>query len=397
MKTKFLILLIFTALMSCEESKDEPSKIEGKIEGSNTEYLVLQYTDSIDNFASDTLHLNRETFSIENPIKSPQKVSLTSNLTGRSSMEDPNRLIFFLEPGNISLYLKEDHFAQAEITGSKTHLESENLKEATKPFFDEMENLYHQRQNLITTKKNSNGSNPEGQIDSLNSLWQNAKKNLEEVQISYAFENPDSYVSAEIINSYRKKLPQDSLKLVYKNFPPEIQQSLYGKNIKEEIDLYVVDSGDKAPVFTGKNLQGEEIRLDQLKGNVVVLDFTAGWCIPCIKNHPQLKKIYDEYHPLGLEIISISFDKNEEEWKSNVLKEDLNWHHIYQGYHRIGTEGAISTLYTIKPIPAYILIDQNGTIVNRYAGADMSNKNLDDLENDLKRTFSESNTFANSL
>lgn len=398
MKHQLLALLSFTILTftSCQQKRNNFFTLEGEIEGPQTEFLVLQYTDSLGNFISDTISIDSNKFSIENPSQSPQKVTLKSNLTGRD-MEDPNRLIFFLEPANVKISLKEDQFSQAKITGSATQIENENLKGNIEPYQNELENLMNRRQELINRKQKRDNNNLDQQIDSLTYRWQKVLKKIENIQLEYAFEHNNSYLSADIINFYRNTLPQDSLKTLYNNFTPTIKESWYGNKIKEQIELYVVDSGDKAPNFSGKNINEGETSLSQFKGKVVILDFMAGWCIPCIKNHPHLKELYSAYNPKGLEIISISFDRDEESWKKNIIKENLNWNHIYQGLDNIGKEGTISKLYTIQPIPAYILINEKGIIVNRYSNADKNNKNLDDLESDLQKIFSENKTFANSI
>lgn len=115
-----------------------------------------------------------------------------------------------------------------------------------------------------------------------------------------------------------------------------------------------------------------------------MLDFGAAWCVSCAKEIPEVKRIYDNYHSKGLEIIGISFDKKKSSWIENIKKEKLNWHHIYEGMSNVGKGGSISKSYYVQPIPAYILIDENGIIIDRYRGADKDNKSLNDLEEKLK-------------
>lgn len=398
MKKQLLLLLSLTilALTSCQEEKSKVPTLEGQFSGTQTQYLLLQYSDSLGNYKADTLFLENNKFSIENPVHSPQKVALTSNLTGQY-MEDPNRLMFFLDPGNVTIQLKEDEFSLAKITGSATQLENEKLAAVIKPYYENIEKLMKQREELMGRKKGNDDHNLDKHIDSLSQNWQRILKKIDSIQLDYAYEHNNSYLSADIISFYRRSIATDSLLALYNNLAPTIKKSFYGDIIKEQIDIYVVDSGDRAPHFSGKNLDGDEISLNQFNGKVVLLDFMAGWCIPCIKNHPQLKELYAAYNPRGLEIISVSFDRDEETWKENVIKEDLNWNHIYQGLANIGKEGSISKLYTVRPIPAYILIDEKGVIINRYSGADKNGKNLNDLENDLKELFAESKTLVSNI
>lgn len=386
-KQLYPVLVSALGLASCEQEQQKVFALEGEFSGQHTEYLLLHYTDSLNNYVEDTIRIDGDKFYVETALSSPQKVSLTSNLTGEE-MEDPNRLLFFLEPEKVRIDLAEGQFSQAKISGSKTQLESENLSETLEPYYEEQKKQYGQLLELRSAALNSE-QDPQ-QLESVMDSLKKTGKKIDEIKIAYAFANKDSYLSADIINSYLKRMSRDSLELFYSNAAPSIKESKYGMRIKDQIALHVVSSGDKAPGFSGKDQNGEELSLEQFKGSHVILDFTAGWCIPCIENHPRLKSIYNAYEPEGLEIISISLDKDQESWKNFIEKEQLDWHHLYQGFDNLGGKGEITTLYTVQPIPAYILIDKEGNIVNRYAAADNHKKTIDDLEKDLKEIFSAS-------
>jgi len=299
-------------------------------------------------------------------------------------MEDPNRLMFFLEPNKIDLTLKEGEFPNAKISGSKTQIENENLDKTTKPFYEKIENIIAERQKLIDKNKDIPNENSETEIKTLTTNWQKLLDDIKNVRLQYAIDNPQSYVSADVINFYRRTLPNDSLTMFYSNLNPDIRESSYGLRIQEQIKLHVVNTGDVAPNFSQKDINGNELSLNQFKGKMVLLDFGAAWCVPCKKEIPEIKKIYDEYHSKGLEIIGISFDKDSTSWKENIKNEKLNWQHIYEGMNKVGKQGSINKSFYVQPIPAYILIDEKGIIVDRYRGADKHDKSLNDLEAKLK-------------
>ena len=386
MKIKVLITLTLGLfiLTSCNQPKSN-SKVfvlKGQIDGPNTEYIILSYLDSSNVYVSDTLPIKNKSFSKEGFMMNTQMVSLTSNLTGRY-MEDPNRLLFFLEPNKIDLNIKEGQFANAEITGSKSQIENKNLEKRIEPFYEKLELIQPKRQKLIDDDKKIPNENLEIEIEKINKEWQNLMDAVKNVRIQYAVDNPQSYVSADVINFYRKTLPTDSLKMLYSNLDPIIKESSYGQKIQEQIKLHIVDSGDVAPNFSQEDIDGNTLSLNQFKGKTVLLDFGAAWCVPCKKEIPEVKRIYDEYHKKGLEIIGISFDKDKTSWKENIKNEKLNWYHIYEGMSNVGKEGSINKSYYVQPIPAYILINEKGIIVDRYRGADKEDKSLNDLEKKL--------------
>lgn len=388
-KSFLIITLGLIILTSCNQPKsdDKAFSLKGKIDGSNTEFVVLSYLDSSNVYVSDTLPVENQSFSKEGYLINTQMVSLTSNLTGRY-MEDPNRLMFFLEPNKIDLTLKEGEFSNAKIIGSKTEIENETLNKATKPFYEKIQNLSDERQKLIDKNKDISNENSETEIKSLTTKWQKLLDDIKNVRIKYAVNNPHSYLSADVVNSYRRTLPSDSLSMLYSNLDPIIKESSYGLKIHEQIKLHIVNSGDVAPNFSQKNIDGNILSLNQFKGKTVLLDFGAAWCVPCKKEIPEVKRIYDEYHKKGLEIIGISFDKDKTSWKENIKNEKLNWHHIYEGMNNLGKEGSINKSYYVQPIPAYILIDDKGIIIDRYRGADKEDKSLYDLEKKLSTLLS---------
>jgi peroxiredoxin len=268
----------------------------------------------------------------------------------------------------MEIALKEDQFPDALITGSKSQIEYEQLAKEIKPYYEK----------LLIEKSNTESRKLFAEV-----------KNIE---LKYAFNNPHSYVSAQLINFHIRELPIDSLKMFYAGLDPIIKESSYGLDIQETIESYIlipfVDSGDVAPGFSSENSDGNVLSLNQFKGKTVLLDFGAAWCVPCKKEIPEVKRIFDKYHSKGLEIIGISFDKDKTSWKENIKNEKLDWHHIYEGIENWRlSKGSIES-YHLQAIPAYILIDENGIIIDRYRGADMDDKSLNDLEGKLETMLS---------
>ncbi len=363
--TTFTILLFILTSCNQPKSNSKTFTLKGKVDGQNTEYVVLSYIDSSDVYISDTLPVKNNYFFRQGSLDHTQLVSLTSNLTG-GYMEDPNRLQFFLEPNEMEIALKEDQFSDALITGSKSQIENEHLAKEIKPYYEKLkvETDREKSRKLLAEVKN--------------------------IQLKYAIDNPHSYVSAEVINFHSGELPIDSLKMFYAGLDPILKESFYGLAIQESIESFIpiFDSGDVAPDFSSENSDGNVLSLNQFKGKTVLLDFGADWCVPCKKEIPEVKRIFDKYHSKGLEIIGISFDKDKTSWKENIKIENLNWHHIYVGLDNIRENGSINVLYRVQPIPAYILIDENGIIIDRYRGADKKDKSLKDLEAKLETLLS---------
>ncbi|MBB4081112.1 thiol-disulfide isomerase/thioredoxin [Lewinella aquimaris] len=124
--------------------------------------------------------------------------------------------------------------------------------------------------------------------------------------------------------------------------------------------------GQKAPTFNVTDLEGQTYSLDSLRGKVVVLDFWATWCIPCIKEIPEIKRIYTKYiENEGFIIISISLDTDPEIWEKFVNGNGLDWPQVIESGRKEGSSrhsGTMATMYKAMGVPKYILIDKEGYV-----------------------------------
>lgn len=387
LKIRFLILTIlgFIVFNACgeKEANDKVFSLNGTIKGDNTEYLLLIYTDSTFNRKIDTIQVVNNSFITKGTLCNPQEVALVSNQSP-GYITDENGLVFFLEAGEVNLKLEEGHFVDALITGSKTQKEKDSLEKSISPLQKEIETIIKKRDDLITINKESFNDDIKIQIDSLRVEWFRMENEITTIKLRYALNNPDSYLAVNIIQENKSLMSIDSLSMFYTNLSSRIKESSYGKNILEQIELHVVDAGDTAPSFTKEDINGNDLSLKDFKGKTVLLDFGASWCVPCKKEIPEIKKIYNQYDSKGLKIIGVSLDKDKTDWVVYVKEQELNWHHVYDGFLNDKKEGTVSKLYSVQPIPAYILIDENGIIVDRYRAADKNNKSLEELENRLK-------------
>jgi thiol-disulfide isomerase/thioredoxin len=111
-------------------------------------------------------------------------------------------------------------------------------------------------------------------------------------------------------------------------------------------------------------IKGTNVSMKGLKGKVVVLDFWATWCGPCVGEMPNMKKLYSEYKDKGVEFIGISLDSPEDEGGLKALKEfvaenEIPWPQYYQGK---GWESEFSANWGINAIPALFVVDPKGNL-----------------------------------
>jgi len=153
--------------------------------------------------------------------------------------------------------------------------------------------------------------------------------------------------------------------------------------------------GQKVPEFTLANYDGEDRSLYSLlaDNDMVLIDFWASWCGPCIADFPELKKLYAAYTDEGFEIVGVGVLDTKEDWKGSVEEHELPWINLGETDE---PEGPVATMYGVNAIPKGFLVDSQGCIykknirpaalkeflVDRY-GMDESLEKPEDVEDTL--------------
>jgi len=117
--------------------------------------------------------------------------------------------------------------------------------------------------------------------------------------------------------------------------------------------------GKPAKDFSSVLISGEKFSLSGLKGKVVLIDFWATWCPPCVKGIPHLKELYKKLKNRNFEVVGISLDKNKELVDKYIAKEQIKWKMIYSGK---AWADDIAKNYKVNLIPSYWVIDKNGIL-----------------------------------
>lgn len=120
--------------------------------------------------------------------------------------------------------------------------------------------------------------------------------------------------------------------------------------------------GKTFPDFNEKDLEGKPLSIANYKGKLVLVDFWATWCGPCVGELPNVLKTYDKYHSKGFEIIGVSLDNDRDKLTQFIKDKGVTWRQYFDGK---GWQNKLAREYGIDSIPATFLLDGAGKIVAR--------------------------------
>lgn len=363
MKKPLLILLIITLVYSCEKKEPlPPNTYEVTVSAKGIVNGLRAYIKVVNNkrkeITLDTAIVMNEVFTFRGEVKGSAIRVITINSV-------QGILPFVLEPGRTTIEIYKDSIYTSKIGGT------DNNKD-----YNLYKTEYRKKNNAITELrtqvKTARQESNQAELDILKI------KNIEIVDAlnNYAYEfieeHPDSDLSLLMLESQlvgqnqnieRIKENMIMLKNVINKNP---SNKLIGQKIETFIKIKEAQAnlniGKVAPNFTAPTAEGELLSLNDIKGKVTIIDFWASWCKPCRIENPNVVRVYEKYHEKGLEIISVSLDRNgqKDRWLKAIEDDNMNWHHVSN--LKFWNE-PVARMYSVSSIPATFILDESGKIV----------------------------------
>lgn len=168
--------------------------------------------------------------------------------------------------------------------------------------------------------------------------------------VDYGFEQVDDKRRVAILRRIQRDYPDASEASIAKGKLRQIEA------LGKPFDLSFTDA-----------ISGKQVALKEMRGRVVVLDFWATWCLPCVAELPRLQRLYEQYHEKGLEIVGISLDSSEEQGGLEKLRAFVAERKLPWPQHYLGGDTSYSADWGIHGIPAMFVIDKQGRLHSTIA------------------------------
>lgn len=153
--------------------------------------------------------------------------------------------------------------------------------------------------------------------------------------------NYDTITMVKMLDGYIKKYKSQQRRLTH-----DIQKNMIG---------------EEAPEIHQPNVWGDSLKLSDLRGKYVLVDFWGSWCRPCRTENANLRTAYRRYRYKGFEIFQVALERNKSDWKNTIREDKLYWRYQVSELNYMDSE--VARKYHVMSVPANYLINPEGTIV----------------------------------
>ena len=120
--------------------------------------------------------------------------------------------------------------------------------------------------------------------------------------------------------------------------------------------------GQPAPDFVLKNASGDNLRLSEFRGDVVMINFWATWCGPCRQEMPLLDELYSTYQRVGFNLLGVNIDDDSRKAMNMIAELGVSFPVLFD------TRKEVSKLYAVDAMPATIIVDRDGRVRHVHHG-----------------------------
>ncbi|MBZ4190160.1 peroxiredoxin family protein [Niabella beijingensis] len=366
--------LFLSALLCCScicYGQQQTALIKGRLLNVKEFIPYIYYSYETENGpVSDSVPVTHDRYTI--PIK--EELPLLIHLRSRplDDRSRPRRLItasVYIQPGINEIFSK-DSFPNTSIPHNTANKEYIKLETASK--------IYSQKEDSLGMQlRAARSTNDTATMFAVQARLTKVQRAANGIYETYARQHPQSPIALyALTRCCGAIIDAEKAGPLFDSLPVAVKHSTAGRNFEKRLLVAKkVSGGAAAPGFSQADTSGKQVALADFKGNYLLLEFWASWCIPCRLSNPSLVALFNRFREKGFTILSVSLDKQEgkQKWIDAIRKDGLNWTHISS---LDGFDNPVAKLYDVHEIPQNFLIGPDGKIIAR-------NLDVDGLENRL--------------
>ena len=381
MKRLLIAAVVSFMLLSCSAPKDTfilKGEISGAVDGEHITLLYPILKDGVWYEKELSTTVAEGEFLFEGELRELTFAHLV--------FDNMDEVQLFIEPRRMKINLERDRAYDFSLQGLAIENEFEAFRrwmgEIPRSLFEESRKVVEANEKWIEAAQKSDST-----ADSLMREFYDMVSDFHKVRDAelercrgFLDEHLDYAIAPYLLYylTFCEVLSEKEAMAMYDRLPPLSRESGLGLLAKQRIELSASDAGgyegDRAFDFERVDAGGDLIRMSDYisQGGYLLLDFWASWCVPCIEQMPNVKRLREEYCERGLHIIGISSDDDEVAWRRAIEKYGLT------AYPQVLSEedseerlffdemADVCDRYEVESIPCFVLIDDAGKIVARW-------------------------------
>lgn len=379
MMNRWMTLGMVALLLACNTPQKNEFVIKGTISSYPADILILAYQRNGD-FVLDTIRITDGRLSYAKQVTDTVVATVVSrdknnNIPVGRGIIPGESITIFMTPGTeMKLNIDNRRWPEIQMQGSVLNDDLMKLYAKTMPLKKEAFDVLRDLQKPALTEEQKNDLE-----EKRGDLLAKAGKET----IAFVKGNPDSYAALYLLSGLRNSMTSEEYAAVYDRVNVRLQQTPLGRQLAEQIRIAKASSvGEIAPDFEKVDKDGKPVRLSDLRGKYVLLDFWGSWCGPCRASHPHLKELQAHYAPQGLEVINIASENGRNArkiWLKAIEEDGMTWTQILNNEGKEKCD--VVSLFGITAFPTKVLIDPEGKIIVKAVGES------EPIDSKLKKVF----------